>query len=227
MEEINLKELFNYFISKISIIILISLIVAVLGCSYTLFLQKPLYNSSTTIVLTRTDSEASTTITQNDVTLNQKLVSTYREIVKSRRVINQVITNLNLDLNYETLTKSISVSSVQDTELIKITVSNENPETAKKIADETATVFSKEIQEMYQIKNVSTVDAAVIASKPYNINVTKQLLIYIAVGVILGFGVVFVIYYFDTSIKTVEEVESKLELPILGQIPMKQKRRKK
>ena len=227
MEEINLKELFNYFISKISIIVLITLIVAVIGCSYTLFFQTPLYNSSTTVVLTRTDVENSSTITQNDITLNQKLLSTYREIVKSRRVINQVISNLSLDTTYGELSSNISVTSVQDTELIKIIVSNENPETAKKIADETASVFSKEIQEMYQIKNISIVDTAVVADSPYNINITKQLLIYILAGLVVGVGVVFVIYYFDTSIKTVEEVEAKLELPILGQIPMKQKRRKR
>lgn len=227
MEEINLKELFDYFISKISIIIFITLVVAVLGCSYALFLQKPLYKSSTTIVLTRTDTENSNTITQNDITLNQKLLSTYREIVKSRRVINQVISSLKLKYTYEELNKDISVTSVQDTELIMINVSNENPEQAKKIADETAKVFTSEIQEMYQIKNISIVDNAVVASRPYNINITKQLIIYLFIGAVLGFGVVFVIYYFDTSIKTVEEVENRLELPILGQIPMKPKRRKR
>lgn len=227
VEEINLKELFDYFISKISVIILITLIIAVVGCSYALFFQKPLYKSSTTLVLTRTDTENSNTITQNDITLNQKLLSTYREIVKSRRVINQVITDLSLDTTFEVLNKNISVTSVQDTELIKIIVSDENPEMAKKIADETAKVFSSEIQEMYQIKNISIVDTAVVANSPYNINITKQLIIYLFIGVVLGLGVVFVIYYFDTSIKNVEEVESKLELPILGQIPMKQKRRKK
>ena len=226
MEEINLKELFNYFISKLVIIILISLIVAIIGCSYTLFLQKPLYNSSTTIVLTRSDGESGT-ITQNDITLNQKLVSTYREIVKSRRVINQVISNLGLKISYESLSKNISVTSIQDTELIKITVSSEKPETAKKIADETAVVFGSEIQEMYKIENISIVDTAVVANKPYNINITKQLIIYLALGIVLGIGIVFIIYYFDTTIKTVEEVENKLGLPILGQIPLKNKRRKK
>lgn len=228
MEEINIKDVLNYFKSKVSVIILITLIVAIAGCLYALLIQTPMYKSSTTLVLTRVDSnESTTTITQNDINLNKNLVSTYREIVKSRRIINQVISNLNLETNYELLSERISVESVQDTELIKITVNNETPKDAKRIADETASVFSKEIQELYQIKNINVVDEAELTTAPYNINVPKQMIIYLLIGLVLGFGIIFIMYYFDTTLKTVEEVETKIGLPVLGQIPLRNKGRKK
>ena len=98
MEEINLKDLFNYFFSKIVIVIVVTLLMIFGSCVYALAFQKALYSSYTTLVLTRAnDGSGDTSITQNDITLNQKLVSTYRTIIKSRRVINQVVDNLKLN----------------------------------------------------------------------------------------------------------------------------------
>ena len=82
-----------------------------LGCLYSIFFQKPMYNSYTTVIL----SSAETTITTNDITLNKNLVDTYAEIVKSKRVLNQVIATLDLDVKYEALAESIGVSAVNDT----------------------------------------------------------------------------------------------------------------
>ena len=79
MEEINLKELFDYFVSKWFIIAITGLVFVIVGASYTVFLKTPMYNSYTTMVLT-TNNESNTnqSITQNDITLNKNLISNYR-----------------------------------------------------------------------------------------------------------------------------------------------------
>lgn len=221
MEEINLKELFGYFFSKFVIIIVVTLVMIVGSCVYALCIQKPLYSSYTTIVLTRTsegeNNDAS--ITQSDITLNQKLVSTYREIMKSRRVLNQVIKNLNLNYSVGGLSSRITVATEKDTELIRISVSDSDPVLAKEIADEIAYVFSKEIIDIYNIKNVSVIDYAEEAVNPYNVNIIKQTVIAALIGIVLSCGIIFIMFYFDTTIKSVEEVEQKIGLPILGSIP--------
>ena len=114
MEEIDLKELFEFFKSKLSLFFIIVVGVTLIGSIYGLFIQKPMYSSDTTVILSTSDS----TITQSDLTLNKNLVDTYAEIVKSRRVLDQVIENLSLDINYNSLASSISVSAVNDTEII-------------------------------------------------------------------------------------------------------------
>ena len=90
-----------------------------------------MYTASTTLVLATSSGEntqdATNSITTTDVTLNSKLVSTYSELVKSKKVLRKVISNLNIDVKEESLRKNITVSSVKDTELIEITVSNEEP----------------------------------------------------------------------------------------------------
>ena len=215
MEEIDLIELLNYFKKKIGLIIIIMSAVGILGCIYTLFIQKPMYNSYTTVILS---GSSSSSITQTDVTLNKNLISTYAEIVKSGRVLNQVIKELNLDISYELLSSEISVTSLNNTEIIKITVNNESPDMAMKIANSTASVFTKEVSSLYKMDNVSILDYATINESPYNINVLKQLIIYILAGLVISLGTVFMIFYFDRTIKSVEQIEQKIKLPVLGSV---------
>ena len=203
MEEIDLKELFTFFLSKIGLLLVIVSGVCMLGCLYSIFFQKPMYNSYTTVIL----SSAETTITTNDITLNKNLVDTYAEIVKSKRVLNQVIATLDLDVKYEALAESIGVSAVNDTEIIKITVNNSDPVDAKDIANATANIFTKEVTNLYNMDNVNVLDEAETKEEPYNINIPKQIIIYILIGGVLGVGVLFIIYYFDRTIKSIEQVE--------------------
>lgn len=225
MEEINLKELFEYFVSKLPIIVIAALLTTLVGIAYGLWFQKPMYNSYTTIVLTRTDNNSTTTdgtgITQSDILLNQNLVSTYREIIKSKRILNQVINNLDLNISTDELEKNISVTSEKDTEVIKISVNNSNPTDAKDIANEIERVFSNEIISIYNIKNITIIDYAEEDTTPYNINVPKQIILAFLIGFILACAVIFVTFYFDTTIKSSEEIENKLGLPVLGVVPLK------
>lgn len=220
MEEINLKDLFSYFISKIWIVIITFLLLVIFSVINTKFIKVPEYNSSTTIVLTiNNDNELNNSITQNDITINQKLVATYRQIIKSRRVLDRVIEDLELDMEASDLSKKVSVTNETDTELLKITVSDKDPELAAEIADDIAKVFSEDIVDIYNIKNVSIIDKALVSDVPYNIKLVKDAIIFGVLGIVLGLGLIFVMFYFDTTIKSSEEIQEKIGLPILGIVP--------
>lgn len=217
MEEIDLKELYEFVKSKLNILILITIGVCLLGCIYGLLLQTPMYQSYTTVILGGNES-SNNTINQTDITLNKNLVNTYTEIVKSKRVLNQVIDELSLDISYEGLSSKISVSAVNNTEIIKISVSDEDAIKAKNIANVTANFFSEEVVKLYNINNVNILDEATEANNPYNINIIKQVIIYFLIGFVLAAGIIFIIFYFDRTIKSAEQVEQKIKLPILGSV---------
>ena len=217
MEEIDLMRLLDYYKHKVVEIIFIVFCVTVMIFVYGAFLQKPMYQSHTTVILGGNDKD-STSLTQNDVTLNKNLVDTYAEVVKSRRVLEQVISSLHLNMSYEQLEGMVSVVSVNNTEIIKIKVISENANKARVIADEIADFFIKEVTKLYKLNNVNVLDKAVVAGKPYNINYKKTIIVAFAVGVVVAFGVIFIIYYFDRTIKSVEMVEQITGLPILGTI---------
>lgn len=217
MENVNIKEVLNYLLSKAWLIAVILLTVLAGGEIYTAFLKTPLYESKTNVVLISDSS--SKQITTNDVTLSNNLVKTYSEIVKSRSVLNKVIENLKLSESYEGLVGKITVSSVTSTQLITIRISDKDSAKAKTIANEVAKVFKSEIKDIYGIDNVQIVDEAVEAGSAYNINIVKETIIYFIAGLAIGVGVAYVMYLLDKSIKDAETVEDKLGLTVIGVVP--------
>ncbi len=221
MEEIDLKELLRYTYRKKFIIIATTLVIVLISMIYFGFIQKPNYVSSTTLILTgfSNNSEKDTTINNNDLTINSKLVTTYQEITKTRKVLNQVIDNLKLDYSASELADHISVTGVTNTEIIKISVSDEDPELAADIANEIAVIFSAEVKEIYNLSNISILDKAEVATTPSNISFIKATIIAFIVGFFLSVGIVFIIFYFDNTVKSVEQLEEKFDVPILGTVP--------
>lgn len=226
MEELDLKELLNIFWNKKIQIILIVLIFMVIGVIYTIGFTKPMYSSSTTLVLatsgkTETAQDAAiTSSTATELTVNSKLVSTYSELVKSKNVLRQVISNLGIKVEEDYLRKNVTVSSVKDTELIEITVKNGNPSYAAQIANEIAKVFTEKVKEIYNIENVQIVDEAEVASEPSNINHKKDIVIFALIGLVVSAGYVLLINMLDTTVKTPEDIENGLKLPVLAAIPV-------
>ena len=226
MEEINFSDLLDHFKSRLYLVVLFALLFGTAGYWYSEYVQVPKYESSITILLTKSTEESSGEITQNDIMLNQKLVTTYREIIKSNKIMNNVITDLNLNLSTSQLSSSVTVDSVKDTEIIRITVTNKRSYLASTIANKIADVFSKEIVELYKIQNIGIIDIAVPADEPYNINTTKMTVLSTAGGIALACAIIFTSYYFDTTIKTTEQLERTLELPVIGSIPKKSRKKK-
>ena len=223
MEELNLKELFNVFWSRKLQIILILLIFFVLGIIYTVAFTVPMYSSSTTLVLASAGSEninTNTSITATEITINSKLVSTYSEIVKSKNILREVILNLGINIEEDSLRKNVSVSALKGTELIEITVKNEQGNLAARIANEIAEVFISKVKELYSIDNVQIVDEAEIAESPSNINPIKDIVIFVFIGIVVSVAYVLIANMLDTTIKTAEDIEANYDIPVLASIPM-------
>ena len=228
MEEINLKDLFNYYVKKLPIIIIVTFIALIIGYIYSTVVQVPLYHGTTTIILVQKQNDKDTSYAyQNELNINEKLVTTYSQIIKSRRVLEQVINNLKLKTTSKELAEDINVTAVTDTSIIKVSVSDKNNKNAVLIANEVAEVFKKEVSNIYNLENVSIVDNAIIEEKPYNIILLKELLIAGFAGIIISCGVLFIIYYFDNTIKTKTDIEDTLGLPVLTEIPTAKKLAKK
>lgn len=221
MEELDLKELLLLFWNKkIKILLIVAIFIAI-GIIYTIGFVTPMYTSSTTLVLaTSNTSSATDTITTSDITLNSNLVSTYSELAKSKSVVREVISNLGIEIDEEVLIKNIEVSSVKNTSLIEISVTNEYATNASKIANEIAKVFSEEVTKIYNINNIHVVDEAEIEEEPSNVNHTKDIIMFTFIGLVVAILYVLVLNMLDTTIKTAEEVERQFKVPVLATIPM-------
>ena len=220
MEIIDIKELLYTLWNKKVIVFICLFLGIIAGLVYTIFLLTPMYQSTTTLVLSSANaSDDKTGITTNDVTLNSKLVSTYSEIIKTRTVAEEVIKSLGLSMSESDFMDNVSISSKNNTEVLAITVSNTNAKTAADIANKIAEVFSNKVKEIYKIENVSIIDQAIEAKSPYNVTFTKNMIISAMGGIVLGFVIIFVTMLFDTTVKNQEDIERMLGVPVLAVIP--------
>lgn len=218
MEEIDIGQMLGYFKSKIIYILFAMSIAFCLASIYVNRFRVPEYTSYTTILLNKTNESES--INSADLTLGKSLVSTYGEIIKSKRVLREVIDSLALDLDYSSLAAKVSVSSVTDTSIIKISVTDEDSEAAANIANKIADVFAQDIVEIYNIENISIIDVAEVSTTPSSTSSIKIIGLSIIAGAFIAIAIVFILFYFDTTIKNEEDIERITGIPVIGVVPI-------
>ena len=223
MEEINIKELLEYIKEKVWIVGIALVLSLTASIIYTQAIKKPIYKSSTTYVLISDSSKEG--ITTSEVTLNEKLIATYKEIIKSRNILEKVITTLNLEETPSSLAKTISVEQVGTSSMIKITVSNKDPEMAKNIAETIGYEFSKEVESLYKISNLGLVDKALVPTSASNESNKKEMIIINGGALALSLMTIFMLFYFDNTVKDQERVQEKTNLPVLGNVPLVSKKK--
>lgn len=217
MEEIDLKEVYEYYKKHFKKALMIVLAITSLLIVLNIMFKKPLYKSNTTLILINNSTENK--INTQDITINSKLIGTYSKLIKSRSVVEQVREDLNLKEELQTLSSKISVTKEENADLLKITVIDRDPEKAKKIADKSAEVFAEKVKEIYNLENIKIVDKAEEPENPYNINYLKDSVIIFVIVSAIAFAVIFLMYYFDNTVKSAEDIENKFGLTVLGEIP--------
>ena len=219
MEEINIKDFFNY-LKKYILIICGVVVIFVIGVFiYDKSIKKPLYTTYTTIILTKSnEAQTSTTITQNDILLNQKLVETYTKIIKSKLVLDQVISETGITYTAEELGQNVAVEAYENTEMLKISVTDSDPELSASIANSIAQVFSGEVAKIYQMNNISVIDIAQVPEEVSNDTLTRDFFIALFISIFGSIGVIFIIYYFDDSIKLTDDLEEEIGMPVIAKV---------
>ena len=218
-DEMTLEDIFKALKKRWLLIVSVTLMFLIGGSVFVLFFGPvPQYQSSTTVLVDYRASETEA-LTQNDINLSQKLVQTYTEIIKSLTILNPVIEEMDLSLTPNELLKKISVSQVNETEIIKISVTDEDPILARDIANTLAEIFSEEISHIMKVDSTSILDEAVLPTTPLAQNKVTKIAIAGILGMMVSVGLVFLFEYLDRSIKTADETEALLGVPVLGVIP--------
>ena len=220
MEEISLREILFILRKHIKLIVLLLVLAVAISSAVTFFILDKEYSAFTTLMVGKPrDYINENKIEYNELLLNQKLVSTYGELIKTRVVSEKVISNLGLSLSYNTFRSKVNVSLVKDTEIIGITVTDTDPLLAAEIANETAAVFMDTVQEIMKVENVQVIDEAEPSEYPVSPRPMLNLAISAILGLMLGVFLSFLIELLDNTIKTPEDVEKYLGLTVIGSIP--------
>ncbi|MCM3386834.1 Wzz/FepE/Etk N-terminal domain-containing protein [Ureibacillus chungkukjangi] len=216
-ETISLQDIFKIIKKRLVHIVSITIIAALIAGVISFFLLTPIYQASTQILVNKESTDQQAIQTQ-DIQANLQLINTYNVIIKSPAILSKVIDTLDLNLTPTELTNKITVASQDNSQVVNVSVQDENPAIAVEIANTTAEVFQQEIRELMNVDNVNILSPAVLSDNPSPVKPNKMLNVAIGVviGLMLGLGLAFLLEYLDTSIKSEQDVEDILGLPIIG-----------
>lgn len=218
-DAIDLLEILRIIRKRLWIIILLTVMAVVISGLLSFFFLDKVYQTSTTLMVSKTQSDSTNVLQYNDVLMSQKLVKTYSEIAKSDRVLDKVIEKLELSTSAEELRKKITVNSVQDTEIIRISVEDLDPQFATDLANGIAVVFMGEVAEIMKMDNVQLIDPAKVPDIPIKPRPVLNMAIAGVLGLMISLGIIFLIEYLDNTVKSAEDIERHIGLPVLGSIP--------
>jgi capsular polysaccharide biosynthesis protein len=220
-EEISLREYFFVLIKRLWLILLLTVMCIGASGIISFYVLKPEYQTFTTLMVGRPKDYQNTNqqLDYNEIMVNQQLVTTYGELVKSRVVADDVIRDLKLDIPFDEFKDKVNVNLVKDTEIIKIEVTDGDPELAAAIANKTAEVFMDKVKDIMNIENVQIIDRAQVTDKPVKPRPFLNMAIAGVLGLMAGIFLAFILEYFDNTIKTQEDVQKYLGLSVIGTIP--------
>lgn len=218
-ETISLQELFTTLKKRLGLIALLTILAVIIAGVISYTFLTPIYETSTQILVNQEKQEASQVINQN-IQADLQLINTYSVIIKSPAILDQVAAQLDLDLSAEQLNQKITVSNAENSQVVNVAVRDEDPAVAVDIANTTANVFQTDITELMNVDNVSILSPAVLKDNPAPVAPNPMLNMAIAavVGLMLGVGIAFLLEYLDTSIKSDQDIEDVLGVPVLGMI---------
>lgn len=216
-ETISLKELLQTLKKRLALILAITLTAVIISGVVSFFFLTPIYQASTQILVNQ-KSEDQAMYNQAELNANLQLINTYNVIIKSPAILDLVVEELDLDMTAGQLNSKITVSKQDDSQVVNISVQDENPQIAADIANTTANVFSKEIVEIMSVNNVSVLAKATVADgqSPIKPQPLLNVAIALVVGLMAGVGLAFLLEFLDNTVKTEQDIEKLLELPILG-----------
>jgi|APAga8741243955_1050106.scaffolds.fasta_scaffold01434_3 capsular polysaccharide biosynthesis protein len=216
-ETISLRNLFQVLSKRLWLIILITFIAATVSGVISFFVLTPVYDSKTQILVNQAKNDQELYNTQT-VQTNVQLINTYNDIIKSPAILDKVIKELKLDDSAQSLSGKIQVTNAENSQVAQIVVQDTSAKRATQIANMTASVFKKEVPKIMNVDNVSVLSKATLgeSASPVKPQPLLNIAIAIVVGLIVGIGLSFLLEYLDNTLKTEQDIESILELPVIG-----------
>lgn len=219
-----IKRYIQVVIKRLWFIILVPVLVGALAGYMNFFVFEPVYEAETTLLITGLSGggeEEVSALRLEDIAAGQVLIYEYSAIISSNRVTDAVLQKLNdPELTHADLRNMMSIRAVNDTRIIAITVTHSDPEKAAQIADILAEEFSQVVVGLYRIENVDIIDKAQVPVIPVGpAKVRNTVLAAFAAGM-FAVGLVILLDFLNTKIKTSEDVETWLGLNVIGSIPV-------
>lgn len=218
-DTVRLGNVFRELWSGLPTIVLAAVIGGMIALLGTIFLITPTYKSTTSLYV-MSNEEKSTSVNNTDLQAGTLLTKDYEEIIKSREVIEEALTSLDIDADYGTILKDLSVNTPDDTRVIYITVTYTDPYTAADIANAVRRAAIQRIQSIIDVKTVKVVSDANVPVRKESPSYSKAALIGAFAGALLAVIILVIMALANDTIRTGDDIEKYLHISLLGTIPI-------
>ncbi|EHZ47670.1 capsular polysaccharide biosynthesis protein CpsC [Streptococcus pneumoniae] len=217
--EIDVFQLVKDLWKRKLMILIVALVTGAGAFAYSTFIVKPEYTSTTRIYVVNRNQGDKPGLTNQDLQAGTYLVKDYREIILSQDVLEEVVSDLKLDLTPKGLANKIKVTVPVDTRIVSISVNDRVPEEASRIANSLREVAAQKIISITRVSDVTTLEEARPAISPSSPNIKRNTLIGFLAGMIGTSVIVLHLELFDTRVKRPEDIENTLQMTLLGVVP--------
>ncbi|TQR38220.1 capsular biosynthesis protein [Lysinibacillus sphaericus] len=215
---IQVKALVKILRKRLLLILSIIVMAMALAAYLSYYVITPVYQAETQILINQKNTDQQLYTGGYSIETDLQLINTYNVIIKSPAILSKVIKELKLELSPEQLAEKITVSNENKSQVVSIKVLDEQSARAVEIANTIIDVFKGDIQKLMNVDNINVLSVATLADDSQPVKPKKILNISISglLGLLLGTGIAFSLEFFDSTIKTEQEIEELLNLPILG-----------
>ena len=225
---INILEYLNEIKKNCRNIIIITLTFIFIASIYTTFFINQDYEATVKVFIGKQKFKNTTESYNNEeITLYQRLITTYSEVIKSKKLINKSINESKINslkeieekIEYGSVIGNLTVNPITNTQIIELKYTSKNPQQSYNLLysmTENLIAYSKELYPTVNIKVLEqvNVNSGTLMSK-------KIMIIGMAFigGLIVGIGGVIMMMYFNNTFKSKKSLEEELGLAVLGTIP--------
>ncbi|MED4230143.1 YveK family protein [Priestia megaterium] len=216
-ETLSFGDLVKLLRKRLWLITFTTLIAATISGIISFFVLTPVYEAKTQILVNQAKTEQQFYSTQ-EVQTNIQLINTYNDIIKSPAILEKVKKELKLDISAQELSNQIQVVTSENSQVAQIVVQDTSAKRAAQIANTTASVFQKQVPKLMNVDNVKVLSKATVgeSASPVKPQPLLNIAIAIVVGLMVGIGLSFLLEYLDNTLKTEQDIENILGLPVIG-----------
>ncbi len=219
---IDVVHILKYIWYRVWIVALVGILTAAIGFSYSTFLVTPTYSSSIMLYVNNSSvslNDVNLSLSNSDLVASQSLVKTYSVLLKNRTTLERLIEETGVGYSWQQINGMISTSSVNETEIMQITVTTTDPFVAQRIANGIATVLPQRVTEVVEGTSMEVVDSAIPNLQKVAPSTTRYTAIGMLLGVLLAAAILSIRAILDNTIHDEEYIIQNYNYPVLAKIP--------
>lgn len=227
---IDIGEILNLLKKNVKLIVAVTLLFTIVSAGISFFALTPKYKVTAKLFIGTTatqkikgESGEEVDLTKasepTELLMYQKLIKTYAEVMTSRDLIDKSLAELNIDVNPNSVKSNLAVTPGQDTQILNVAYTTENPKQGQMIVKTLTYGLINESENLISNGNIRVIEKPVVPTNPISPNKKLNIIIAFLLGIMVSIGIILLKDFLDNTYKSKSKLENDLGLPVLGVIP--------